>query len=121
MTEGHLSVVLGRKSGSHCVHELVLCAFVGPRPVGCEARHLNGKPGSNKLTNLQWATRSRNSQDKKYHNGAGNYKLAPSDVRKIKRALSRGFSSVFLAREFDVSSAVISSIKHGRIHKDIVL
>lgn len=34
------------------VHVLVLQTFGDPRPDGCEARHLNGDPHDNALTNL---------------------------------------------------------------------
>ena len=48
---------------SHLVHHLVLEAFVGPKPVGMECRHLNGNPADNRLENLQWGTSSENSFD----------------------------------------------------------
>jgi hypothetical protein len=48
---------------SHLVHHLVLEAFVGPKPVGQECRHLNGNPADNRLENLQWGTSSENSYD----------------------------------------------------------
>src|SRR4051812_4452753 len=34
---GHCSVMLGRDGGSRCVHDLVLTAFVGPRPPNNES------------------------------------------------------------------------------------
>jgi len=36
------------------VHLLVIKAFIGPRPDGCEADHENGKHRDNKLSNLRW-------------------------------------------------------------------
>lgn len=48
---------------NHLVHHLVLEAFVGPRPIGKECRHLNGNPVDNRLANLQWGTSSENSFD----------------------------------------------------------
>src|SRR5262245_15574121 len=38
------------------VHHLVLEAFVGPRPSGMEARHLNDDPSDNRLVNLAYGT-----------------------------------------------------------------
>lgn len=48
------------------VHRLVLAAFDGPA-CGRQARHLDGDPANNALTNLVWGTQSENEQDKKIH------------------------------------------------------
>ena len=45
------------------VHEMVLSAFVGPRPEGAVARHLNDIPTDNRLENLRWGSRSENQFD----------------------------------------------------------
>ena len=115
-----MSVVLGRDAGSRCVHELVLLTFIGPPPPKHEARHKNGVPGDNRLLNLQWATRGDNGRDKKWHKGAGNYKLTPEDVRAIKCLLSDGkLKNNKIADMFNVSDALISDIKHRRVHIDV--
>lgn len=49
------------------VHHVVLETFVGPRPEGMEARHLNGNHSDNRLRNLAWGTRAQNGQDKIEH------------------------------------------------------
>lgn len=59
MKSGHLSVAIG-KGNSRQVHQLVLEAFVGPRPTGCEVLHLNHHPADNRLENLRYGTRSEN-------------------------------------------------------------
>lgn len=56
---GHLSVAIGR-GNSRLVHQLVLEAFVGPRPAGHECLHDNHVPSDNRLTNLHYGTRSEN-------------------------------------------------------------
>lgn len=63
---GHVSVAIG-KHNSQCVHTLVLLAFVGPRPAGMEARHLNGNASDNRLENLRYGTRAENVQDMVRH------------------------------------------------------
>lgn len=119
---GHLSVVLGR-GNTQSVHVLVLLAFVGPPELGQESRHLNGRSACNRLSNLEWANRQRNSQDKKHHDGARNYKLRPAQVRQIKRALLKpryGLQHA-LAQRYSVSDAMISAIKRSISHNDVVL
>lgn len=56
---GHVSVAIG-KGNSRLVHQLVLEAFVGPRPKGMESLHLNHDPQDNRLLNLRYGTRSEN-------------------------------------------------------------
>ena len=56
---GHLSVAIG-KNNSCAVHQLVMQAFVGPCPDGCEVLHLNHNPADNRLVNLKYGTRSEN-------------------------------------------------------------
>lgn len=118
MASGHLSVVLGREAGSKTIHSLVATAFIGPCPAGLEVRHLDGNPANNKLGNLEYSTRSRNTQDKKWHNGATTYKLAPKDVFDIRRRLGPHGMGARLAREYAVAQGTISNIKLGRVHKD---
>lgn len=56
---GHVQVCL---SGGkfYRVHVLVLLAFVGPRPSGCETLHLNHDASDNRLANLRYGTHSEN-------------------------------------------------------------
>jgi hypothetical protein len=56
---GHVTVALG-KGNSRQVHQLVLEAFVGPCPAGCEVLHLNHQHADNRLENLRYGTRSEN-------------------------------------------------------------
>lgn len=45
------------------VHVLVLEAFIGPRPKGMVARHLNDQQSDNRLENLAWGTPEQNRED----------------------------------------------------------
>lgn len=63
--KGHLGVKV-RLDGvvkSRYVHQLVLEAFVGPRPEGMWGCHWNDIPDDNRLENLRWATKSANRHD----------------------------------------------------------
>lgn len=118
---GHLSVSLGRGNKRY-VHQLVAIAFVPGQAPGLEVRHRDGKSGNNFWRNLEWATRGRNSQDKKHHGGQVNYKLTPAQVEEIRFRLAipyRGFGAE-LAREYGVGQALISKIKLGQLHKDLL-
>ena len=66
---GHLKVRVGgrREKAGRYVHQLVLEAFVGPRPLGMVTRHLNGEPTDNRVDNLAWGTRSQNNLDSVRH------------------------------------------------------
>lgn len=57
----------GRSTPNQFVHQLVLAAFVGPRPEGMIARHLNGDPTDNRPENLAWGTHSENNYDAVRH------------------------------------------------------
>lgn len=118
---GHLTVVLG--GHSHNVHTLVLEAFTGPRPSPAhEARHLDGHEQNNRSSNLEWSTKTRNRQDRKYHHRRPwTYKLFPAEVLQIKTALAtkrRGVRTA-LARRFNVSCTTIYNIEHGIVHADV--
>jgi len=66
---GYDVVSLSREGKSYAftVHRLVLEAFVGPCPEGCETRHLNGNRADNRLENLKWGTAAQNSADRIRH------------------------------------------------------
>jgi len=50
----------GVHAGSQPVHRLILEAFIGPRPPGCDGSHLNDKKWDNRIENLCWESRSAN-------------------------------------------------------------
>ena len=114
LPKGYLLVNLSRRMLT--VHQLVLGAFVGPRPPGCEARHLNGDPTDNRLCNLQWGTRAENYADRLAHGthakGTRNpcAKLTDDDVRDIRAALLIKTKQRDLAKKYGVSQSAISVI-----------
>lgn len=75
----------------YSVHILVIETFVGPRPDGHEARHLDGDNRHNALSNLAWGTKAENTQDR-YRHGTQpfgeivhNHVLDEARVRTIRR------------------------------------
>lgn len=64
-TKGALFVMLSNgKARNRRVHQLVLEAFVGPRPPGMEGCHWDDNKENNAVTNLRWDTHSANELDK---------------------------------------------------------
>lgn len=66
----YLSVSLSKNGAVQIrtIHELVLAAFIGPRPSDKHvARHLNGNHLDNSLSNLAWGTQTENMADKFVH------------------------------------------------------
>lgn len=97
-TNGYLQVGLWKQGKRHgrLVHRLILEVFVGPRPAGMEARHLDGRKTRNRLDNLKWGTKSENAQDSIKHGTpvdnrgerSGNAKLTESIVILIRQLWS---------------------------------
>ena len=59
---GQVSLRHGERHQRSYIHQLVLEAFVGPRPPGYVARHLNDQD-DNSIENLAWGTASENNHD----------------------------------------------------------
>lgn len=67
MNNGYVAVGLCRRGRVKLakVHRLVLEAFVGPCPEGCETRHYPDRDKTNnKLVNLSWSSHSQNAKDR---------------------------------------------------------
>lgn len=78
-----------------CVHNLVLEAFVGPRPLGMWGCHINDIPTDNRVDNLYWGTPKQNHADSK-RNGTncagarnGNSIVDETTVAQIKQEYRR--------------------------------
>jgi len=91
-------------------------AFVGPKPKGWEASHLNGNCIDNRLLNLRWESRSANFARKKEHgtNLDGehhhNARLSNRDIKRIRAF--RGVTQIKIAKHFGISQAHVSAIKN---------
>lgn len=68
-TTGYSTVRLreGSKDKTRKIHQLVLEAFVGPRPSELEGCHRDGNTENNSLENLYWGTSSQNNLDRVKH------------------------------------------------------
>lgn len=122
----------GEKQRQHSVHAMLLAAFVGPRPKGYIANHIDGNKLHCSLTNLEWVTASWNIkhaillglasppqltyEQRARGVRAGGAKLTEENVKEIF------FSSIpqrALARQYGVTQGTISHIRKGRKWKHV--
>ena len=113
------------KSISRLVHQLVLEAFVGPRPPGTESAHGPAGPSVNRPSNLRWATSKENTAD---IIAAGNMpmgerhytaRLTAVDVLAI-RDLKGKRHYRDLAEDYGVAPTTIRGILNGYNWKHVV-
>jgi hypothetical protein len=110
---GHLSVAIG-KGNSRLVHQLVLEAFIGPRPNECEVLHKNGDPADNRLDNLRYGTRSENLEDIFYHKGRA---LNREQIAFLRKRAAEGFrfgERYQLALAWGVNPGTIHHVVKGK-------
>lgn len=97
------------------VHTLVAAAFLGPRPSGMETCHKDDNAANNHISNLEYATHSKNCIDARLNlKYPGNTKLTPEDVRQIRLLLTQKHRRRGLAEKFDVGLATIHAIATRR-------
>lgn len=101
-------------SADRKVHHLVLEAFVGPRPPGGIARHLDDDATNNRADNLRWGSYGDNSADAVYNGAVWSLKVSPEDAERIAIRRRAGESGKALAAEFGVSQQTICDIYKGR-------
>jgi hypothetical protein len=119
--DGYSIVQLYRNGLKHTlrVHRLVLETYVGLRPKGKVACHINGNKCCNHVYNLRWGTYKSNEADKEKHGTRllGSKlpwsKLTERDVLKIKKMLLK-YKIKDIAELFNVSPTTICDIKHQR-------
>ena len=107
------------------VHTLVLSAFIGPRPHGYVANHIDSNRKNNRVSNLEWVTPRQNNlhavQSGKHHIGAQHpdAKLTEQQVREIRQQAGEGVSFAALGRQYGVDYTNISQIVRRRTWKHV--
>ena len=104
------------------VHRLVLMAFIGPEPAGCECCHNNGIRDDNRLENLRWDTSAGNQHDRVKHGTApsnpgernGMARLDEKRIRVIRILCGAGFDQRAVAEMFKCRQPAISRIASGK-------
>lgn len=109
-----------------CVHILMLEAFVGPRPEGCECNHKNGDLLDNRIENLEWVTHKENVQHAHRvlgkHRGENhcNAKLTEKKVLRIRELHETGkYTQKELGKMSGCSDVNVGSIVRRRTWKHI--
>ena len=97
------------------VAHLVLEAFVGPRPDGCVAMHLDDNSANNDVSNLRWGTAADNARDSVKKLRHGTQRLSPIDALAILRMRQHGALGVSVAAMYGVSAQRICDIVKGRV------
>ena len=118
---GYLRIGLSREGARkrYFLHRLVLETFAGKSAAGMECAHLDGDITNNRLSNLQWVTKSENQLHRRLHGtapiGAQHpmAKLSEHDVRTIRLLLDVSSMNA-LARMYAVSKKTIFNIKHKK-------
>ena len=103
------------------VHQLVLEAFVGPRPAGQEGCHEDNIKTNNHLENLRWDTKAGNMADKHRHGTMHRHpgescptsKLRNEDIYRIRELGEQGMKHGVIAGLFGVCRSNISQILRG--------
>lgn len=117
-----VTLAVGERRAQFLIHELVLLAFRGPRPLGMQCRHRDDDKANNVLSNLSYGTAKDNSDDKRRNGnqmeGETHHraKLTAADVSLIRQSTARG---VDLAIRFGVHPGHISSIRRRKTWRHI--
>lgn len=118
----------GKKAANPTRSSIVLRTFIGPRPSGFQAAHLNGDNTDDRLENLAWVAPAENERHKRIHGtallGTRNHqaKLTDDAVRFIRANCVRGWGGnvVALAEKFGVSQDTVRLVEKGVIWKHVV-
>jgi hypothetical protein len=132
-SRGYLTVQLydgsrPKKPRSYCVHDLVMAAFVGPKPQGYQVDHGDKGKQCNALDNLEYVTPAENirrfvqtgKRKRYYGSDHANAKLTAEQVRQLRRLLAEGeLHTSWLASEFGVSRSTVFDAARGRTYKNV--
>lgn len=127
---GYMLVTLsdGKRRRTRLLHRVVLEAWVGPCPPGCETRHLSGVRQDCRLSNLAWGSKAENAADRRLHGDDtvgerhGRAKLNDAAVR-FMRAVRAEFgaeaTAPMFAGEFGVAKETVQDVLKGRTWRHV--
>jgi hypothetical protein len=109
------------KFKTQLVHQLVLLAWVGPRPQGAVVNHINGDKTDNRLDNLEYCSQSENMEHScrlglspkpptRRGKNAPKAKLCEEQVLALRELAAKGARVTDLAAAFGITSATASKV-----------
>ncbi len=126
MPNGYLTVTLKRPGrDGFCpvlVHRLICLGFHGQPRTGEQVRHLDGTRKHNAALNLKWGNGVENQRDRKLHGthleceNAPGAKLSNAEVVSIRQRIRNGEIQRRIAKEFNVSTALINKVVKGKTY-----
>ena len=125
----YVDLCMGNHRKKRFPHNLVMEAFVGPKPEGMEVNHKDGDKVNNRLDNLEYVTPSENSLHairtglRKAPKGSrcNKAKLNEEQVYQIKLLLKQGIKCPTIARQFNVTAPTIYKIADGRTWTQVIV
>lgn len=116
-----VTLTINGRTKHYSVHRLVALTYLVNEYNKPEVNHIDGNKLNNSLENLEWVTRSENTQrayDNKQQIALGKPKLNPTLVKEI-RENKENLNREQLARKYNVSCGCIQHIRRGRTWKTI--
>lgn len=119
---GYQCVGIRQNSRRHMrrIHQILLESYVGPKPEGMVARHLDGDPTNNHLDNLVWGSYKENAEDTVRHGrstAGSKHSLAKVTIDLSKQVLtlrSEGKTQREIAERTGINQATVSHILTGK-------
>lgn len=110
--------------GKQLVHTMVADAFIGPKPMGLEVRHLDGNPSNSAKSNLAYGTSKENSADMVFHGTQRSgqlhqcAKFTDEQIREVYRRVISGEPRKNICASMKISKGMVSVIVNGKHRQD---
>lgn len=125
-----VGLYLPGKNADHYIHRLVMAAFVGPCPDGCNVNHKDADKKHNCLANLEYVTFSQNSKhgyeigshaNHRFLKGVehGSVTISECMACDVWDALANGERPMDIHRRLRVSSNIVYGIRRGTIWRGL--
>lgn len=109
----HLYSPQARGGRLFLIHRLVLSTF-SPSPLHLDVNHIDGDKSNNTLSNLEWTTKSENTQHA-HRTGLFKNKLTRDDIKFIRKG-EHGLTRQQLADKYHVHVSVIGKVITGYLY-----